>query len=214
MSFQVPLGRNVNATNVQDYAIRAYQALGANRVAAISIGNEVASANYEATAADYVADAKSVEQIVTEALNLTDGAQKIFEVLDLADNQATSKKPWTLYVQSRGSLLFICKTDKLSSSNDAFNQGLNNNSLVKYAAEHWYQTDSPDNLQGKSASLTLRLSTSALLEASADSFSITKPNSSTTQPSSPNSAPTANLSPTSRTTPPASLTSSAKPAAY
>ena len=35
---------------------------------------------------------------------------------------------------------------------DAFNEGLDNNSLVKYAAEHWYQHDGTSgstlNLQG------------------------------------------------------------------
>lgn len=63
-------------------------------MAAIAIGNEVAG--YDKTAAAYVAAVKTVEQIVINALNLTDGSEKIFEVLDLADGTVDAQNPWTL----------------------------------------------------------------------------------------------------------------------
>ena len=96
MSFQIPLSASVNSSNIQDYATRAYEALGADRLAAVAIGNEVAAKNYESTAADYVKAVKNVEQIVIKALNLSGNSEKIFEVLDLASNQVDSQKQFTL----------------------------------------------------------------------------------------------------------------------
>ena len=61
-----------------------------------AIGNEVAAKGHENTAADYVKAAKTVEQIVTDALNLTGDSGKIFEVLDLASDQVVNQSPWTL----------------------------------------------------------------------------------------------------------------------
>ena len=89
------MGKDVHPDNIKEYVTRAYKAIGADKVAAIAIGNEVAKAHYEATPGDYVKAVKQVEQIVTNALNLN-GQERIFEVLDLADHQVDSHSPWTL----------------------------------------------------------------------------------------------------------------------
>jgi hypothetical protein len=114
-SFQAPMGKNVNTTGSLDYVKRAYDAIGSSRVAAIALGNEVDAYGGGYTIAKYVSDAKALESNITQALGLSD-SDRIFEVLDLS---------------SGGSGSFTVQT--------AFQDGLDSNNLVKYAAQHWYQ---------------------------------------------------------------------------
>lgn len=96
VTFQAPLGPGPpNKTNIKEYVTRTYKAAGPDKVAAIAIGNEVAKEKYEKTPGEYVRNVTRVEQIVTEALGLSP-QERIFEVLDLADHQVSSQKPWTL----------------------------------------------------------------------------------------------------------------------
>lgn len=124
-SFQVPLGPVLNTTNYLDFVEHAYAATGADRTAAIAIGNEpdlyAGQYNVTYTVQDYVTDALKVESHITSALNLTN--PQIFEVLDLSSG-VNASAGWTFA--------------------DAFSDGLDSNGEVKYAAQHWYQ--SPETL--------------------------------------------------------------------
>ena len=118
------MGPDVNTTGSLDYVTRAYNATGADRVAAIALGNEVdvysEQYNVTYTIEEYVADAKALEASITEALGLPD--ERIFEVLDLAGGGGGSD----------------------FTVENAFEDGINSNSNTKFAAQHWYQV--PTNL--------------------------------------------------------------------
>lgn len=114
-SFQAPMGKNVNTTGSLDYVTHAYQAVGADRVAAIALGNEIDVYGSPYSIQEYVTDAKTLEDNITEALGLSSD-DRIFEVLDLA---------------ASGNGAF--------SVQSAFTDGLDSNGAVKYAAQHWYQ---------------------------------------------------------------------------
>ena len=89
----------------------AYNAVTSSRVDAIALGNEVNW--YEFTAAEYVADAQTAKDAITSVLNLSN---PIWEILDSA---AGSGNPYSV--------------------EGVFDQGINNDGLVKYVAEHYYQ---------------------------------------------------------------------------
>ncbi|KAK5174300.1 uncharacterized protein LTR77_001380 [Saxophila tyrrhenica] len=114
-SFQAPMEKNVNTTGSLDYVTHTYHAIGADRVAAIALGNEVDVYDKPYTIQQYVSDAKALEGNITEALGLSP-KDRIFEVLDLAGSGTGS-----FSVQA------------------AFDNGLDSNGVVKYAAQHWYQ---------------------------------------------------------------------------
>lgn len=111
------MGKNVNTTGSLDYVTHAYQTVGAGRVAAIALGNEVDVYGSPYTVQQYVTDAKALETKITSALGLSSN-ERIFEVLDIAG--------------AGGAF----------SVQNAFNAGLDSNGAVKYAAQHWYQSPS------------------------------------------------------------------------
>lgn len=92
MTFQAPLDPKVNYTSSLDYVQRAYNALGADRVAAIAIGNEPDDyANQMGVAysiQDYVNAALDLEKRIEAQLGL-DGTP-IFEVFDLSGAGGTN----------------------------------------------------------------------------------------------------------------------------
>ena len=94
MTFQAPLGRNIDIPNSLAYVRRAYKALGPDRLVAIAIGNEVSF--YEPGAEAYVNNATTLEDRIVDALNLTGSSAKIFEVLDLPSHSNESVLKWTL----------------------------------------------------------------------------------------------------------------------
>ncbi|KXX78631.1 Beta-glucuronidase [Madurella mycetomatis] len=118
-SIQAPLTEsNPNRTNIIAYIQRAYNALGASRVNAIALGNEVNW--YEDNAAQYVADAQAAKNAISSVLDI-DG-DLIWEVLDTASEHAsTGRAPYTV--------------------KGAFDAGINRDNQVKYVAEHYYQFD-------------------------------------------------------------------------
>ena len=79
MTIQAPLGANVNTSLSLEYVRRAYQARGAEGVAAIALGNEP---NFYDTAKKYADDAKALANNITKDLKLKD--KRIFEGVDLA----------------------------------------------------------------------------------------------------------------------------------
>lgn len=87
MSIQAPMGPELNDTNIIDFMTLAYEALGSDRLAAVALGNEpdLYQKDYHRryTAAEYANDAKIVEQIVQQALNLSE-SEVIFEAPDIA----------------------------------------------------------------------------------------------------------------------------------
>ncbi|GAB1312749.1 Glycoside hydrolase family 79 protein [Madurella fahalii] len=118
-SIQAPLTEgNPNRTNIIAYIQRAYDALGASRVNAIALGNEVNW--YEDNAALYVADAQAAKNAITSAVDV--GSGRIWEVLDTASEHAsTGAAPYTV--------------------KGVFDAGINRDGRVKYVAEHYYQFD-------------------------------------------------------------------------
>lgn len=111
-SIQAPLQAALNISEIVSVVTRAYNAVGASRVAAIAVGNE--AGYYESTAQDYVIAAHTAQAAILKALKLSNGTQ-IFEVLDMPNEFTT----WSV--------------------EDAFNAGLNSNNETKLAAHHWYQ---------------------------------------------------------------------------
>lgn len=93
MTFQAPLNTPLNMSNTLDYVTRAYAALGADRVNAIALGNEVQK-YFRDSADDYVKAAKKMMANITEALNLSGDSQKIFEVVDSFSNAVETHKSW------------------------------------------------------------------------------------------------------------------------
>lgn len=84
------MSKNLNVSNSVAYVQKAYEALGADRTAAIALGNEVQG--YEDTADAYVQGALKLENAIVKKLNFSDG--RIFEVLDLASGKIDGK--WNL----------------------------------------------------------------------------------------------------------------------
>ena len=116
-TFQAPLGPDVNTTGSLDYVVCAYNALGADRVAGIALGNEPDLYASPYTAKDYIHDAKALEHAITDALNLS-SEQRIFEVLDLAGGG---------------------HEDSGFTAEHAFKLHIDRKDNTKYAAQHWYQ---------------------------------------------------------------------------
>lgn len=100
MTFQAPLNYPVNKTNVLEYVQRAYKALGPDRVNAIALGNEVAYHGHDDTPEEYVSNAGTIMEYISEALNLTGEDARIFQVLDMGSSTVDSGSPYTLYVSS------------------------------------------------------------------------------------------------------------------
>ncbi|KAK3724818.1 hypothetical protein LTR37_000866 [Vermiconidia calcicola] len=115
-TFQAPMGPDVNTTGSLAYVRRAYEAIGADRVAGIALGNEVdlyaGQFGTTYTVADYIYDALALEDAITYPTT--------FEFLKS-------------YLSGGGdaSTGFTVET--------AFSAGLNTNGRTKYAALHWYQ---------------------------------------------------------------------------
>jgi hypothetical protein len=128
-SIQAPLtDGNPNSTNIIDYIQRAYNALGADRVDAIALGNEVNW--YEDDGPSYVADAQAAKDAINSVLDL--GTEPIWEILDTASEDAsTGGAPYTVQ--------------------GVFDNGINSDNKVKYVAEHYYQWD------GKTSGITEQL---------------------------------------------------------
>lgn len=114
-SIQAPLNVSVNRTNVLAYIQHAYNKIGADRVNAIALGNEVQF--YEPNGGAYVEDANAAQKVIVDALNLGDA--KIFETLDTPNYKANGPTKF--------------------NTQDAFEAGLKNDKSVKYVAEHYYQ---------------------------------------------------------------------------
>ncbi|KAJ6112160.1 hypothetical protein N7523_008221 [Penicillium sp. IBT 18751x] len=116
MTFQAPMGPNIDMRHTMAYVKNAWNALGQNRVAGIALGNEPGFYNW--TAELYVTRALEVEDAITEAFNLSGDAAAIFELGDISDHASSSNIPFGL---------------------DAiFKNGLNKNGQGKFAAEHFY----------------------------------------------------------------------------
>ena len=88
MTFQAPLDPTVNDTASLDYVRHAYHALGADRLAAIALGNEPdaysSQFNVNYTVQDYVSASLKLEKRITKALPALAG-ERIFEVLELSE---------------------------------------------------------------------------------------------------------------------------------
>lgn len=97
----------------------AYNALGADRVDAIALGNEVNW--YEPDAASYVKDAQAAKDTINSVLSI--GDSPIWEVLDTASEGIKGENPAPYTVK------------------DAFDAGVNTDQKVEYVAEHYYQFD-------------------------------------------------------------------------
>ena len=119
MTFQVPMGPDVNINQSVEYAKRAYNALGADRVAGIALGNEVDIYNSQHddpyTISDYTRDATALQTALTSALHLP--PSRIFEVLNLASPEGAD----SFTVPS------------------AWQSGIDALSRIQSAATHWYQ---------------------------------------------------------------------------
>ena len=92
MTFQATLGKKLNLSSTVPIIKRAYDAIGAKRLVAIAVGNEV-SVEYN-TADSYVKAALQIEDAVIKALSLTGDARNIFEVVDTLSPAAASHKPY------------------------------------------------------------------------------------------------------------------------
>lgn len=136
MTFQAPMGPDVNEKTSLEYVKRAYAALGPKRVAGIALGNEINLYNSQYhvpyTLADYVADAKSLQHSIVSALNLPMD-KRIFETLDLASagKGFSAHAAWAANIDAAG--------------------------LVKSAATHWYQFPISESSDYSPASMQKRL---------------------------------------------------------
>lgn len=115
-TFQAPMGNNVNTSGSLAYVTRAWQAIGASRVAGIALGNEVNAYGGSYSAQKYVNDALALEKSITGALGLSSNT-RIFEVVDSTDGSPGG----------------------FSAANTLGNLGLDSNGAIKYYAQHWYQ---------------------------------------------------------------------------
>ena len=109
------MGSKVNTSGSLDYVKRSWDAIGADRVAAIALGNEIDVYGGSYTIQQYVNDALALEGDITDAIGISPH-ERIFEVLDLAGSGGNS-----------------------FSVQGAFQDGLDSNGAVKFAAQHWYQ---------------------------------------------------------------------------
>lgn len=116
-TFQAPLGPHANGPNAAAYVQHAYSAAGASRVNAIALGNEVNW--YVGTAENYVGNASIVKDAIKSVIKLND---PIWEILDSA---VASTKAYTVP--------------------EVFDKGINDDSLVKYVAYHYYQYSDKEN---------------------------------------------------------------------
>ena len=94
MTFQAPMNLSSNLTTLE-YVSQAYAALGADRVSAIAMGNEV-NFEYGGDLQEYVDRANALELAIIKNLSLPIDQQKIFEVIDLASDAVASQKPYTM----------------------------------------------------------------------------------------------------------------------
>lgn len=92
MTFQATVGGKLNLSSTVPIMKRAYQAIGADRLVAIAIGNEV-SVEYK-TAESYTKAALEIEDAVIKALSLDGASRNIFEVVDTISPAASSHKPY------------------------------------------------------------------------------------------------------------------------
>lgn len=102
-----------------EFLKEAYNAIGADRIDAVALGNEINF--YEPDADGYVKDALAAADDIKSAINM--GNDKIWEVLDTASEgvQGGNPAPYTV--------------------KQVFNAGINKDQKVKYVAEHYYQFD-------------------------------------------------------------------------
>ena len=114
------MGPDLNISGALEYVVRAYEALGADRVAGIAPGNEPdvydRDFNITYTIEEYVSAAEALADSIIEALGLF--SERIFEVLDLAG----SGDPDTNFTVEA-----------------AFEDALDSSGNTKYAAQDWYQ---------------------------------------------------------------------------
>ena len=94
MTFQATLGNPLNLSSTVPIIQHAYAALGADRLAAIALGNEV-EVEY-GTASGYVTAALEIESSVIQALNLTGGERLIFEAVDTLSPDASTHVPYAV----------------------------------------------------------------------------------------------------------------------
>ncbi|KAJ5088513.1 hypothetical protein N7456_012129 [Penicillium angulare] len=116
ITFQAPLGADLNVSNTEIYVSRAYEQV--NHLVAIAIGNEpdLYSTQYDVdyTLGQYVNDSQTIIAAVSEILEFDEGG-RVFEVLDFASN----KPSFDLI--------------------DVFGDNSYNSTNAKLAAWHWYQ---------------------------------------------------------------------------
>ncbi|KAJ5259231.1 hypothetical protein N7478_012212 [Penicillium angulare] len=116
ITFQAPLGADLNVSNAEIYVSRAYEQV--KDLVAIAIGNEpdLYSTQYgvDYKLGQYVNDSQTIITHVSETLGFDEG-DRVFEVLDFASN----KPSFDLI--------------------NVFEDNLYNSTNVKLAAWHWYQ---------------------------------------------------------------------------
>ncbi|KAH8881953.1 hypothetical protein GQ53DRAFT_772850 [Thozetella sp. PMI_491] len=134
MTIQAPMGPKINMTRTVDFVRLAWESAGANRVDAIALGNEVSVYDNNGPMA-YLKPAIRVEEKLRQVLNLTDAQSRIFEIADGLSGPSNSHDPYSVQ--------------------ELFEAGINNNSLSKYAAEHYYQTAGPVDTFAKLQSLLM-----------------------------------------------------------
>ena len=96
MTFQAPMGREMDIVHTMAYVKNAWNALGQDRVAGIALGNEPGFYNW--TAEQYVTRALEVEDAITKEFNLSGDAAAIFELGDISNNASASNIPFGLCV--------------------------------------------------------------------------------------------------------------------
>lgn len=85
MSIQAPDASDPNYSNMVTVVQKSYQALGADRLASIAIGNEVEG--YDGNKGDpskYIGQVHEAQQKINAALGLTGDATRVYEVFDFS----------------------------------------------------------------------------------------------------------------------------------
>lgn len=96
MTFQAPMGPEMDIQQTMAYVKNAWNALGQGRVAGIALGNEPGFYNW--TAEQYVMSALEVEDAIINEFNLSGAAASIFELGDISDHASASNIPFGLSV--------------------------------------------------------------------------------------------------------------------
>ncbi|KAJ5297153.1 uncharacterized protein N7443_008046 [Penicillium atrosanguineum] len=134
MTFQAPMGREMDILHTMAYVKNAWNALGKDRVAGIALGNEPGYYHHW-TAKQYVTRALEVEDAITKEFNLSGDAASIFEVGDISNHASASNIPFGLEA--------------------IFKDGINKNGRGKFAAEHFYTINQEHSYSAKVLQETL-----------------------------------------------------------